>query len=310
MRKNMIEFFLNEVIKRANKYGVKFNKSKVQYKISEVRYVGHVFSSEGVRPNPEYIKAVLALEEPKNKKELLRILGMVNYLSKYLPKLSEVLSPLRNLIKKDVEWLWTKDHAFIFSKIKTMITEIPILKIFDPKIPIEIQTDASQKGIGGCLLQAGRPVAFCSRSLTETECKWAQIEKEYLAISFSLQKFHHFIYGRKILVKSDHKPLVSINKKDICKISSRLQRLKLKMLKYNYKIEYLPGKYMYIADLLSRSFLKHPVKDDVEMKEVIHSVHVDLPISRERLNELKTATENDSVLAQILKFCENGWPKK
>ncbi|KAF2897466.1 hypothetical protein ILUMI_08706 [Ignelater luminosus] len=112
-------------------------------------------------------------------------------------------------------------------------------------------TDASQTGIGRCLLQNGQPVAFCSRSLTETEIRYPQIDKELLSICFTLNKFHNFVYGRKILVKTDHRPLVAVCNKDFYKVSSRLQRLKLKLIQYNFNIEYLPGRYMFIADLLS-----------------------------------------------------------
>ncbi|XP_072398160.1 uncharacterized protein [Diabrotica undecimpunctata] len=239
---------IKDVIKRAERSGIRFNKNKIQCKVSEVSYICQVFSSEGVKPGTEYITAVLMLKEPKNKKELLRIL--------------------------------------------------------------EIQTDASQHGIGCSLLQEGRPVAFASRGLTDTETRWAQIEKEYLAICYSLNKFHQFVYGRKVIIKSDHKPLVAINKKDIWKISSRLQRLKLKMLKYDFEVQYLPGKHMYIADILSRSFIKTPVKDDKEMREIVHSVKFDLLVSVERIEEIRAATNNDQILSQIKKFCQTEWPNR
>lgn len=87
-----------------------------------------------------------------------------------------------------------------------MITKIPNLKIFDANLPIEVQTDASQYGIGGCLLQNGQPVAFCSRSLTETEVRYPQIDKELLSICFTLKKFHNFVYGRKLVVKNGSSP--------------------------------------------------------------------------------------------------------
>lgn len=93
------------------------------------------------------------------------------------------MSPLRNLNNGNVECNWTKYHSIVFQKIKNIVTEIPVLKIFDPKLPIEIQTNASQNGIGSCLLQQGKLVAFCSCNMIDTDSRWAQIEKEYLAIS-------------------------------------------------------------------------------------------------------------------------------
>lgn len=299
---------LEAVIKRAKENGVRFNKNKLQYKVNSVKYLGQVFSADGVQPDPEYINAIMKLKVPANKKELLKIIGMINYLTKYIPRLSDIMLPLRELTKEKVSFAWTENHTDIFNKIKNLITQIPNLKIFDPKLPIEIQTDASLHGIGGCLLQHGQPVAFCSRSLTETEIKYPQIDKEMLGICFSLNKFHHFIYGRKIVVKTDHKPLVAICEKDFYKVSNRLQRLKLKLLRYNIKVEYLPGKLMIIADLLSRSFLKN---DEVpEESVVVHSVSIELPISEKTLAKLRHATVEDSNFQLIREYFERGWPEK
>lgn len=156
---------LSKVLKRAKEYGVKFNKIKVQFKVSEVKYLGQIFSEAGMRPDPVYVEAILKMEPPSNKKDLLRLMGMINYLTKYIPSLSELLKPLRELLKNNIPWSWTQDHNNALETIKHVITKIPNLKIFNPLIPIEIQSDASQNGIGGCLLQNEQPVAFCSRSL-------------------------------------------------------------------------------------------------------------------------------------------------
>uniref|UniRef100_A0A1Y1JV53 RNA-directed DNA polymerase n=1 Tax=Photinus pyralis TaxID=7054 RepID=A0A1Y1JV53_PHOPY len=299
---------MNKFIERAKQYNIKFNPDKLQYKVSKVKYLGQEFSHEGVKPDPDYIEAITCLSEPSNKKDLLKILGMVNYLSKFVPKLSELCGPLRKLIKNDVEFIWGNEQRETFNKLKLSIINIPTLKIFDSKEPIVVQTDASQYGMGGALLQGGKPVAFCSRSLTETETRYAQIEKEYLAICYSLNKFHQFIYGKRITVNSDHKPLVAIQEKDINKITSRLQRMRLKTLKYNFKIEYLPGKQMFIADLLSRFYINKNTMDDPEMLEVVHCVEMELPISRDRLEEIINKTETDHTLKIVKQFCESGWP--
>lgn len=300
---------LMNVVDRARQFNVKFNMNKLQYKVNEVKYVGQIFSETGVKPDPKYIEAIVNLENPNNKKELLRILGMLNYIMKFVPSLSQILNPLRQLVKNNVPWQWTVDHSKCFSKIKNFITKTPQLKIFDSKLPIEIQTDASQFGIGGCLLQQGQPVVFCSRSLTETEQNYPQIDKELLGICFALKKFHNFVYGRKIIIKTDHKPLVSICSKDFFKVSGRLQKLKLRLIDYNFTVEYLPGKLMFIADLLSRSFLKN---DNSVKSEpvVVHTLELDIPLSTGKLQTLIEATKVDSVLNRIKEFCKTSWPNK
>lgn len=304
------DMLMKRVIKRAKQYNVKFNPSKLQYKVKEVRYLGQIYSGEGVKPDSEYVKAILALETPNNKKELLRLLGMANYLIKYIPRLSEIVSPLRCLIKNNVEFLWTSEHTKAFNKLKVVISNLPTLKIFDPKLPVVIQCDASQSGLGGCLLQLGQPIAFCSRSLSDSETRYAQIEKEYLAICFSLNKFHQFIYGKSIVVESDHKPLIGVQEKDISKISSRLQRMKLKILKYKFKIKYIPGSKMYISDLLSRSYIKDKVNDDPDLKEIVHCIEAEIPISVNRMEDIREKTERDMNLKLVKKFCSEGWPNK
>jgi tyrosine-protein phosphatase YwqE len=111
--------------------------------------------------------------------------------------------------------------------------------------------------MGFCLLQGGQPVSFGSRALSEQEKEWAQTEKEMLSIVEVCKKFHNLIYGLKVNVQTDHKPLVSLFQKPISKIgSSRLQRLRLKVLKYALDVQYIPGKQMYVADLLSRDYIK------------------------------------------------------
>lgn len=110
---------------------------------------------------------------------------------------------------------------------------------------------SSKLGVGACLLQKGQPISFYSRSLTEGQIKWAPIEKELFAICVAVEKYHQFIYGRKIEIETDHKPLITIIKKDINKISWRLQRMVVKLMKYNVDVKYVPGSKLYIADYLS-----------------------------------------------------------
>ncbi|KAE8739487.1 hypothetical protein FOCC_FOCC015017, partial [Frankliniella occidentalis] len=149
-----------------------------------------------------------------------------------------------------------------------------------------VQADASQYGLGCCLLQGKQPVAFHSRVLTETEKQYAQIEKEMLALHFAALKFEKYIYGlTNVTFQTDHQPLVSIFKKPLATITNnRLKKLRLKMLKFQPQVEYLPGKYLYLADLLSRQCLLDPVMDDPEMVEVVHEVH-GWPSDRNRMVE-------------------------
>ena len=163
------------------------------------------------------------MPEPQSKQDLQRLLGMVNYLSQYIPNMSEITAPLCTLLKKNTQWVWYDVHRSAIDKLKHTLTNSPVLQYFNPDKLITIQTDASQSGIGSCLLQEGHPVIYASRSLTTAEQNYAQIEKELLAIVFACEQFHQFVYGNDIVVQSDHKPLEAIMTKPLSRAPPRIQ---------------------------------------------------------------------------------------
>nr|CAI5831429.1 unnamed protein product [Callosobruchus analis] len=234
---------------------------------------------------------------------------MLKFFSKFIPNLSHLTSNMRNLTKKDVPFNWTKEHEQELSILKGIISKEPILQIFDPSKPILIQCDASSEAFGSCLLQDGHPIVFASRSLSKSEKRWAQIEKELGAIVFACEKMHYFIYGFEITIQTDHKPLIPIFNKDLDKASARLQRMLLKLLKYNIKITYLPGKDMLVADALSRSYIEESVEDDPEMTHVVHSLSNNIPMSEEKKDIFRKAIDSDPILSKVKEFCLTSWPK-
>lgn len=310
--KEQHDIVLNQVINRAKQLNVKFNKNKIQYQTSEVKYLGHIFNEQGMKPDSEKIRAIVELKAPKSKVELQRILGLINYLRSFIPNLASVSSQIRQLLKKNVEFQWLPVHEEKFKEIKNLISNPPVLGSFDENKQITIQSDASKDGLGCCLMQNGRPVAYASRSLSDAEKEYAQIEKEFLAIVYATKKFHHYIYGREVKVITDHQPIVSIMKKQIAKINSaRLQRLKLKLVKYRLNVEYQPGKELHIADLLSRNYIESDVIEEEEsVREVVHFVAEHLRMSPQKKEEFRKQTWEDETLKKIIEFCRNGWPKE
>lgn len=300
---------LNKLLGRASSHNVKFNKEKFQFRVQEIKYLGMIISENGVKADPSHIKAIKEMKIPSNKQEVRRLLGMINYLSKFMPNVSKVTAPLRHLIKNNVDFNWSFEHEESFNKIKFMLTTSPVLKVFNPKEEIVIQADSSKDGMGACLLQNSQPVSFVSRSLSENEKNFAQIEKELLAIVFAFEKYHYFVYGKKIIVQSDHKPLETIINKPLPKVTSRLQRMLLKLLKYDFKIVYVPGSKMYIADTLSRSYIEEEIKEDEEMLNVIHCLDQQLPMSKRRIEQFQKETQDDDVLSKVFNLCLTGWPE-
>lgn len=138
-----------------------------------------------------------------------------------------------------------------------------------------------------------------------------QIEKEFLSnIYFATQKFHNFIYGREIKVINDHKPLLGIMKKKISDIASnRLKKLRLKLAKYKINLQYLPGKFLHIADLLSRSFLPENNGSDEWIDEEVHTIITSINISDKKKAEFQKASLDDPVLSQLIQYHFNGWPE-
>lgn len=124
-----------------------------------------------------------------------------------------------NLLE-NADWCWLKTHEKAVQENKTLVCKISVLKYYDPKEELTLQCDASLTGLGASLLQCRQPISFASRALTDAETRSAQIEKEMLAIVFSLERFHQYTYGRSVNVDSDHKPLATIisatNQDELC----------------------------------------------------------------------------------------------
>ena len=241
-------------MERCEKINLTLNKEKCVFKCKEVTHIGHVLTQEGIKPDDAKIRAISEMPASSDIKGVERLLGTVNYLGKFIPNLATVTEPIRVLLWKDTEFEWSYEQDQAFREIKEILTkdESPILKFFDVTKPVTISCDASPTGLGGVLLQEGFPVAYASRSLTEAESNYAQIEKELLAVPFSLERFHQYTY---------HKPLEAIVKKPLAAGPPRLQRILLRMQEYDYALEYKPGKELVLPDMLSRAPVSQTVDD-------------------------------------------------
>lgn len=306
--KSSHDIALRKVMEQARKYNVKFNENKVQYKLDHVKYVGLIVSKSGIQVDSDHIKAITELKEPANIKELQKFLGMCNYLSKFIPQYNNSTEPLRQLLKKDIEWCWGNSQTQAFLELKKKLCCTPTLGILSNKGFVTIQTDSSKDGMGACLLQNGRPISFYSRSYTDCQKRWAPIEKELFAICAALEKYHQFVYGRKIIVETDHKPLVTIINKDINKISARLQRMVLKLIKYELDVKYVPGPKMFIADYLSRNFVTDNAKKEPSLLEVVHSFESQGVVSDKKLKQIQNETIKDCDLSVVINWYSKGYP--
>lgn len=298
---------LKKVLERAKDYNLKLSSEKCEFRRKEVTYVGHVLSSEGLKADPEKIRAVTEMTPPTNKKDLRKFMGFIQYLAKFLPNLSQESAPLRQLLSKDVAWHWDGNKQKSFQKLKEMVTNTPVLTYFDPEKPVLLTVDSSSTGLGAAIIQDGKPIAFGSRALTTTQQKYSQLEKETLAIVYGCQKFHQYVYGRRIQVETDHKPLQSIFRKPLHDIPARLQKMVLTLQCYDLDVTYKPGNTLVVADHLSRNYLKETTEKLVDEFSVNALSY--LPLSPGKYAELQKSASADLEMILLSKAILEGWPE-
>ena len=298
---------LKQVLNRVRQLNMKLNAKKSKFHVTEVPFVGHVFTADGVKCDKSKISAITTMNTPKDKTELRRFFGMCNYVSKFIPGYSEKTAIIRELLRDDTEWFWDKQHDCAFNELKKCISSPPVLAYYNPKLPVTISADASQNGLGSVCLQEGKPIAYASRSLTETEKRYAQIEKVLVALSYACTKFDQYIFGRQVNAETDNQPLVTIMKKTIHNATPRIQKMILKLQRYNISLVYKRGKDLLIADAFSRAYQDDNESDSSNLDEY-DLMHVEV-LSNTRLEELKTATQNDNTSTVLKTVIMRGWSK-
>lgn len=310
---------LAQVFKRLEANGITLNKAKCEFKQSEIEFLGQTVGKDGVKASAEKISAITNLQKPTNITELRRFLGMVNQLTKFVPHLASETDILRGLLKKNSSWLWGPKQEETFQKIKSMIASPQVLSLFDPTKPTTVSADSSAYGLGAVLLQKKgkelRPVAFASKSLTKTEKSYAQIEKEALASAWACSRFQDYLLGLHFTLETDHKPLVPLlSTKTIGELPARIQRMRMRLMRFTYTIIHVPGKYMYTADTLSRAPEEdiHPTDEElqVEIEQYVQAVMTTLPASDRKLEEIRRHQAEDEICKTIKMYCYEGWPAK
>jgi hypothetical protein len=245
---------LREVLERLRKHNLKLQPDKCEFLRTEVTYLGHVITEDGVRPDPGKVEVIEKFPRPQSAKQLKSFLGLVGYYRKFVQNFSKIAAPLYMLLKQDAQFVWSDNQENAFQKLKGKLITKPILQYPDFSKEFILTTDASNEGIGAILSQGqiGKdlPIAYASRNLNKAERNYTTSEKELLAIVWGIKHYRPYLYGRKFKIASDHKPLVWImNIKDP---GSRLLRWRIKLEEYDYEIVYKKGALNTNADALSR----------------------------------------------------------
>jgi len=174
---------------RCTECNVKLNGSKFQLRQAKVPFIGHVASNRGLQVSTDKVRAIVDMPVPKDVKAVQRFLVAVQYLTKFWPCLSEMTQPLQELTRSDTVWFWGPRQNKEFADIKASLSSTPVLRYYSLDDSVEIQCDSSSHGVGAVLMLRGQPVMFASRALSSSETRYAQIEKDLLAILFACTKF-------------------------------------------------------------------------------------------------------------------------
>ena len=186
------------------------NSEKIQFKQSQVSFYGHCWSKQGISPDPKKIEALNQMEFSPDKETIRSFLGMINYLNGYSVLSAPLAVPLSALTHQAVDYKPGKVHYENSNRLKMEVSNMRALPYFDVSAETTLQTDASKKGLGACLIQKGKVICYASRALTKTEQNYQNLEREALGTIWGMEKFHYFLYGKEFTLETDQKPLLSI----------------------------------------------------------------------------------------------------
>ena len=272
-------------------------------------------SKDGVAKGTK-VDTVKQMPRPQDVASLKSFLKSLQFYSKFIPNLSTITEPLHLLTKRNVPWSWTTTQESAFENLKHILSREDVLAHFHPNQEIGISCDASEVGIGAVLFHrysdgSERPIANASK----TQRRYSQIQKEALSIVFALHKCHQFLYGRKFILVTDHKPLTSLfgpSKSTPILAANRLTRWALMLNQYDYTIEYRNTKKHGNADALSQlpqgpdsNFDGEESDADIDTICTIKTISMQIkPVDSEVLAK---ETAKDPVLTKVIRYTQEGW---
>lgn len=268
---------LEQVLQRAADFNVTFNRDKCQFGVEEIEFYGYRFTKDGLKPTPDKVRAVKECKEPKSKEEVRSFLGMLGYLSKFIPRYSTLTAPLRELTHSNTQFRWGAKEEAAFIKLKESIASENTVAYFNPGRPIIVRTEASfHEGLSAGLFQETskglQPVHFISRTMTDPEKRYSQTEKDALAVAWAKERFRMYLVGApRFRIITAHKPLLPMFNKATAKVPPRIEKWIMSMQDVDFELIYQPGKdEKDPLDFLSRHPL--PETDNEEVGAVIKQV--------------------------------------
>lgn len=242
---------LRKVLNTLRQHQLYVKRSKCRFACTEIDYLGHLISVQGVRANPEKIAAMLEWPLPKNLKALRGFLGLIGYYRKFIQRYGLIATPLTQLLKKN-SFSWTKETTQAFLALKKVVTNPPVLVLPDFSKPFMIECDACGVGVGAVLMQQGRPLAYFSQALKGQLLHLSTYEKELYALVCAVQKWRPYLVGQTFVVKTDQQSLKFLLEQKVG--TSAQQKWLNKLLGYDFSIDYKLGKENRAADALYRRY--------------------------------------------------------
>jgi hypothetical protein len=300
---NMEQHFdkLDQILGKLEDANLKIKLSKCNFLQPQVLYLGCVLTKEGIKADPEKLRTLREYPIPKNVKEVQSYVGFIGFYRAWISDFSSIAKPLFNLSKKDTRFAWTEEHQSAFERLRDSLLEGLTIMYPDFTRPFIIATDASAFGVGAVLAQEDergreKPISFASRLLTPTEAKYSTIEREALAVIWSLEKFRHLVFGYKIIIFTDHSPLVSILGEKY--LEGRLGKIALRVSQYSVTVKYRAGKLNVIPDHLSR-MNKDKFDENAQRERSIRMATIPKKLTEE---DMITAQAQDEYLKNIAKI--------
>ena len=241
--------------------GLKMKHSKCDFFKSEIHYLGHLISPEGISPLPNKLDSIKHMPVPNSVKGIKQFLGLTGYYRKFVPRFADISRPLTTLTKKDAKFEWTSACQKSFELLKEALCGEPVLKYADTSKPYTLYTDASKYGWAGVLTQphimtidgksttTDHPVAFVSGLFRGSQLNWAALTKEAFAIYMSIKKLSFYLTDAQILLRSDHKPLEKFLLKNM--LNSKVNNWAMELEAFNIQFDYIKGSSNILADTLS-----------------------------------------------------------
>lgn len=290
---------LRIVLQRLRQYSLQLKITKCHFYCTEVEYLGHIISKDGLRANPEKVECIVKYPQPKNLIELLRFLGMCGYFRIFVYNFALISKPLTHLCSKEIIFVWSKSAENAFESLKRALAEDVILQFPDFSKDFFVTTDASDFAIGGMLSQGelpnDRPLRFYSKTLNGPQRNYSTIQRELLSIYLNIEAYRNYLYGRNFIVLCDHRPLVHLyNLKDP---NSRLVRIRIELSDYQFKVIHIPGNRNNVADALSRISIDDakPLEQVIEENTDSESQKICRAITRQKakLSDLPSDNRSD-----------------